>query len=85
MINRTLSKRLARLETRLALEGEPLILQIEFVSSDGAVEQGPRFCVPGGGRPQAEPTRRRQKSRKRHDLVRRLRRNIMREDAVCSR
>jgi len=31
---------------------EPLILHIEFVSSDGAVEQGPRFCVPGGGRPQ---------------------------------
>ena len=41
MINRTLSKRLERLETRLAPEGEPLLIQIQFVSSDGAVEDGP--------------------------------------------
>jgi hypothetical protein len=32
MINRTLSKRLERLETRSAPEGEPLVIEIEFVS-----------------------------------------------------
>ena len=50
MINRTLSKRLARLETRLALEGEPLLIQIQFVSSDGTIkEDGPVVTVPAAG------------------------------------
>ena len=39
------------LETRIMPEGEPLVLQIEFVSSDGVVEDGPRFCVPGWREP----------------------------------
>jgi len=29
--------------------GGPLILQIQFVSPDGSVEDGPRFSVPGAG------------------------------------
>jgi len=28
---------------------EPLVVQIQFVSSDGTVEDGPQFCVPGAG------------------------------------
>jgi hypothetical protein len=47
MINRTLSKRLARLETRLALEGEPLLIQIQFVSSDGTIKARPTIFSPG--------------------------------------
>ena len=27
----------------------PLVVQIQFVSSDGTVEDGPQFCVPGAG------------------------------------
>ena len=29
--------------------GEPLILQIQFVSPDGSVKDGPRISVPGAG------------------------------------
>ena len=49
MIGRTLSKRLERLETRTMPAGGPLILQIQFVSPDGSVEDGPRFSVRGAG------------------------------------
>jgi hypothetical protein len=49
MINRALSKRLERLETRLASEGEPLLIQIQYVSPDGTVEDGPVVTVPAPG------------------------------------
>ena len=34
MTRKTLSKRLERLETRLAPEGEPLLIHIQFVSPE---------------------------------------------------
>ena len=46
---RTLSKRLERLETRMMPTDEPLVVQIQFVSPDGSVEDGPRISVPGAG------------------------------------
>ena len=46
MISKKLTARLERLETRMIPEGDPMVLQIQFVSSDGTVEDGPRFCVP---------------------------------------
>ncbi len=49
MISRKLTTRLERLETRMIPEGDPLVLQIQFVSSDGSIEEGPRFCVQGAG------------------------------------
>ena len=50
MTRRTLSKRLERLETRLAPEGEPLLIHIQFVSSDGTIkEDGPVITVPAAG------------------------------------
>ena len=49
MTSRTLSKRLERLETRMVPAGEPLVIQIEFVSPDGSVEEGPRITVQGAG------------------------------------
>ena len=49
MIGRTLSKRLERLETRIIPAGEPLVVQIQYVSPDGSVEDGPRISVPGAG------------------------------------
>jgi hypothetical protein len=45
----TFSKRLQLLETRMMPAGEPLIIQVQYVSLDGSVEDGPRFCVPGAG------------------------------------
>jgi hypothetical protein len=47
MIGRTLSKRLERLETWMMSAGEPLVLQIQFVSPDGSVKDGPWISVPG--------------------------------------
>ena len=29
--------------------GEPLIIQVQYVSTDGSVEDGPRISVPGAG------------------------------------
>jgi len=55
MISRKFTARLERLETRMIPEGDPLVLQIQFVSSDGTVEDGPRFCLPGAGRSRGEP------------------------------
>ena len=49
MGSRTLSKRLERLETRIIPAGEPLVVQIQYVSPDGSVEDGPRISVPGAG------------------------------------
>jgi hypothetical protein len=49
MTSRTSSKRLQRLETRMMLVGEPLVIQVQYVSPDGSVEDGPRICVPGAG------------------------------------
>ena len=50
MTSRTISKRLARLETRLAPAAEPLRIQIQFVSSDGTIkEDGPVITVPAAG------------------------------------
>jgi hypothetical protein len=52
MITRNLARRLERLETRLASAGEPLIVQIHYVSPDGSRVDGPRFTIPpAGGRP----------------------------------
>ena len=46
MIGRKLTLRLERLETRLAPAGEPVVIQIHFVSPDGSRVDGPRFTIP---------------------------------------
>ena len=46
MTGRRLSRRLERLEEQMIPEGEPLVLRIVFVDSDGNMEEGPRFTVP---------------------------------------
>jgi hypothetical protein len=52
MIGRRLARRLERLETRLVPDGEPLVIQVRFVSPDGSRVDGPQFTVPrAGGRP----------------------------------
>ena len=45
MTSRTLSKRLARLETRLAPGAEPMYIQIQFVSPGGIIKDGPLIAV----------------------------------------
>jgi hypothetical protein len=40
---------LERLETRMMPAGEPLVIQVQYVSPDGSVEDGPRISVPGAG------------------------------------
>jgi hypothetical protein len=47
MIGRNFSKRLERLETRTMPAGEPLVIQVQFVSADGSVKDGPRFVAAG--------------------------------------
>jgi hypothetical protein len=49
MTCRTLSKRLQRLETRMMPVGEPVIIQVQYVSPDASGEDGPRISVPGAG------------------------------------
>jgi hypothetical protein len=49
MTCRTLSKRLQRLKTRIMPVGEPVIIQVQYISADGSVEDGPRISVPGAG------------------------------------
>ena len=49
MITRNLARRLERLETRLVPAGEPLVIQVHFVSPDGSRVDGPRFTVPRPG------------------------------------
>jgi hypothetical protein len=52
MITRNLARRLERLETRLVPEGEPLVINVHFVSTDGSRVGGVRFTIPrAGGRP----------------------------------
>jgi len=50
MIGRRLARRLERLETRLAPAGEPLVVQIRYVSPDGSGVDGARFIIPRTGR-----------------------------------
>ena len=47
MITRNLARRLERLETRLVPAGEPVVIQVHFVSPDGRRTDGPRFTIPG--------------------------------------
>ena len=49
MTCRTLFKRLERLETRMMPAGEPVVIQVQYVSPDGTVEDGTRISVPGAG------------------------------------
>ena len=49
MGSRTLSKRLERLETRMMPAGEPVVIQVQYVSPDGSVRDGPRISVSGAG------------------------------------
>lgn len=48
MISSKLAKRLERLEARLAPAGEPHVIQIVFVSTDGSSRDGPRFVLKPG-------------------------------------
>ena len=50
MIGRRLARRLERLETRLVPDGEPLVINVHFVSPDGSRVDGPRFTIPRAGR-----------------------------------
>jgi hypothetical protein len=45
MITRNLSRRSERLETRLMPAGEPLVIEVQFVSSDGSVADRPPESV----------------------------------------
>ena len=48
MITRTLSKRVQKLETRRILTDiQPTVIQIQYVSADGSVTDGPRITVGG--------------------------------------
>jgi len=51
MITRNLARRLERLEIRLLPAGEPLVIQVHFVSPEGSRVDGPRFTIPRAGRP----------------------------------
>ena len=50
MINRSLSKRLQKLEARLIPPKEPRVLQVRYVSPDGSVRDGPLYQI-GNFRP----------------------------------
>ena len=43
MINRTLSRRLQKLEDRLIPNDEPIVIHIKYVSPDGTVKDGTIF------------------------------------------
>jgi hypothetical protein len=45
MINRSLSKRLQELEARLIPTEEPRVMQIQYVSPDGSVRDGPLYRI----------------------------------------
>ena len=59
----TINRRLRKLEERIALPSrEPQTIQIQFVSPDGEVRDGPLFTIGGPGHrmpPPKEPIRRR--------------------------
>ncbi len=46
-MNRTLSRRLDRLAARVLPVGEPLKIQIQYVSPDGEVTDGPLVTIGG--------------------------------------
>jgi hypothetical protein len=45
MINRSLSKRVQKLEARLIPTDEPMVIQIVYVSPNGSVRDGPRYVI----------------------------------------
>ncbi len=59
MITKALARRLERLETRALPAGEPLVIQVQFVSPGGIVKDGPVFTVPA-----ASSARRRRNERR---------------------
>ena len=49
---RSIDRRLRRLESRFVPDGDPLVIEVQFVSLDGSRVAGPRFTLPrAGGRP----------------------------------
>jgi len=46
MISSKLSARLERLESRFLPDGEPIVLQVMYISPDGSSREGPRIEVP---------------------------------------
>ena len=66
MIARNLTRRLERLEDELIPEGEPKVLQIVFVDSDGTRELGHRVEIPSysGAKGRWRGTNGRQSSRR---------------------
>ena len=54
MINRTLSKRVQKLEERLIPTEEPRVSHVVYVSPDGSVEDGYTVWDPSGD-PSAQP------------------------------
>jgi hypothetical protein len=50
MMRRDVSKRLERLEARVLLDDDPMVIHVEFVSPDGSVRDGPCFTVGGSRR-----------------------------------
>jgi hypothetical protein len=59
MINRSLFKRMQKMEARLMPTEEPRVIQIKFVSPDGSVTDGPLFRI---GRLSKDTQRSRRKS-----------------------
>jgi hypothetical protein len=51
--SRNITRRLERLEERTLPVGEPMVIQIVFVSTKGTRENGPRYEIPAypAGRP----------------------------------
>lgn len=47
VIGKTLVRRLEHLEYRLPPEGEPLVIQVRFISPDGTSTDGPIVTFPG--------------------------------------
>ena len=47
MINRSLSKRVQKLEARLIPNAEPMVIQMMYVSPDGTRTAGPRITCGG--------------------------------------
>ena len=48
MISRSLSRRLRDLESRFRPAAEAVVVEIQYVSPDGSVEDGSRFTIPAG-------------------------------------
>ena len=55
MISRNLSKRVQKLETRLAPTDEPIVIQMIYVSPDGTRRAGPRITCGALRRPISAP------------------------------